>query len=290
MIKAGIFLDMENLSRCGGWGMNVDVVRRLVEIQGATVIRANAYMAIDEERERNPEQREYARKKEGFREALRRNGFHVVLKSLRRFQNADGSTSLKANADIELAVDALLQSQQLDYILLGTGDGDFIRLVRALQNRGKRVDCLGFSFVSGELRREVDYFFNGYLVPGLLECKGPPGSERHRGYMHAVDEERGFAFLTYATGHKHGEEDSSLFLHIRDLEGGRMNNEEFAYLCRRRDTYIEFEIDRSGEKLRAHRASLFMAPGAEPLRPREKDEQAGGESAPAAETPPDGES
>jgi len=41
---------------------------------------------------------------------------------------------VKANADLELAVDALLQAENLDYVLLETGDGDFMRLVRALQS------------------------------------------------------------------------------------------------------------------------------------------------------------
>ena len=50
MLKAGIFLDIENLVRCGGWGIRYRVVRELVEAQGATVLRANAYMAIDSER------------------------------------------------------------------------------------------------------------------------------------------------------------------------------------------------------------------------------------------------
>ena len=40
MLKAGIFLDIENLVRCGGWGIRYGVVRRLAEAQGATVLRA----------------------------------------------------------------------------------------------------------------------------------------------------------------------------------------------------------------------------------------------------------
>ena len=62
MIKAGIFLDSENLSRCGGWGMDVTPIRRLVEAQGATIIRANAYMAVDQDREGSMEDK----KKEGY--------------------------------------------------------------------------------------------------------------------------------------------------------------------------------------------------------------------------------
>lgn len=255
MIKAGVFLDSENLSRCGGWGMDVEVVRKLVEAQGATIIRANAYMAVDEEREKEPAQKDYARKKQGFRDAIRRAGFHVVQKPVKRYRNEDGEIQTKANADIDLAVDAMLQSEQLDYILLGTGDGDFLRLVRALQNRGKRVDLLAFSFASGDLRREVDYFFDGYLVPGLLESKADP--RRHRGIMHNVDEERGFGFLTYYAGLRPEDVNTDMFLHISDLENGRIRNEEFAALKGARDTYIEFEIDSGGERPKAVRAGVF---------------------------------
>jgi uncharacterized LabA/DUF88 family protein len=53
--------------------------------------------------------------------------------------------TLAHEADLDLAVDALVQAENLDYILLGTGDGDFVRLVRALQNRGRRVDISVFN-------------------------------------------------------------------------------------------------------------------------------------------------
>jgi uncharacterized LabA/DUF88 family protein/cold shock CspA family protein len=255
MLKAGIFLDTENLSHCGGWGMNVEILRRLCEAQGAAVVRANAYVAVDEQRERDPQNPDYGRKKQGFRGALRRAGFHVVTKPVRRWHNADGSTNTKADADIDIAVDAMLQAQNLDRILLGTGDGDFTVLVRALQSRGRRVDLVAFSNVAGELRREVDTFFDGYLIPGLLEVRG--GSQRRRGVLHSVDEQRGFGFLTHHTGLGRDAENGDLFLHINDLESGRYNNEEFARLRGARDTYIEFDIDRSGDKPRAVRASVF---------------------------------
>ena len=50
MLKAGIFLDIENLSRNGGWGMRYDPIKALVEAQGATVLRANAYIASAKEK------------------------------------------------------------------------------------------------------------------------------------------------------------------------------------------------------------------------------------------------
>ena len=143
MLKGGVYLDVENLTRNGGWGMRFGVISELVRAQGVQLLRANAYVAADFDRESmDPE---YARRNKEFRNAIRRSGFHLLVKRVRRFLNEDGETILKANADLDLAVDALVQAENLDYILLGTGDGDFVRLVRALQNRGRRVDISVFN-------------------------------------------------------------------------------------------------------------------------------------------------
>ncbi len=186
MLKGGIFLDVENLARNGAWGMRYQVVRDLVAAQGVTVLRANAYVAIDEDREEND--RDYFRRNQDFRNAIRRSGFHLVLKPVRRFTNDEGREVLKANADLDLAVDALLQADNLDYILLGSGDGDFLRLVRALQSRGKRVDLLSCDNTSRELRREADVHYQGALVPGLLPSRNADAPGRQVGFLHMVSE------------------------------------------------------------------------------------------------------
>jgi hypothetical protein len=51
MLKAGIFLDLENLARTGGRGCRYGVIRKLVEAQRAMILRANTYLAIDVARE-----------------------------------------------------------------------------------------------------------------------------------------------------------------------------------------------------------------------------------------------
>lgn len=242
MLKGGIFLDMENLNRNGGYGLRYRRVKDLVEAQGAVVLRANAYMAVDTEREDQDE--EYRRRKSAYRERVRREGFHLVLKEVQRFRDVDGETVLKANADLDLAVDALLQADNLDYILLGTGDGDFLRLVRALQSRGKRVDLLSFSNTSGALRREVDFHFSGYLMPGLIPNERDAPA-RSRGIVHAVVEEKGYAFVTMQTGLQAGEVRDDIFLHITDFrnrQGYEISRESFAQL-KARGCIIEFDLE-----------------------------------------------
>lgn len=242
MLKAGIFLDVDNLVRNGGWGMRFRAVRELVEARGATVVRANAYMAVD--REREAADLEFRKKKKNFRAAIRREGYHLVLKRVQRFRGeVEGETVVKADTDLDLAVDALLQSENLDYVLLGSGDGDFLRLVRALQNRGKRVDLLSFANSNTELVEEVDFHFSGFLYPDLL----PPDKEqpdRARGYMHHVVEDKGYGFLTVQTGLGIDDVRDDVFLHINDFttgDGQPVSNERFARL-RDRGAVVEFDM------------------------------------------------
>lgn len=260
MLKAGIFLDIENLTRCGGWGIRYNVVKEMVEAQGACVLRANAYMAIDYQREEIDH--EYRHKKENYRNAIRRAGIHLVLKEVKRYQDAEGNTVLKANADLDLAVDALLQSNNLDYVLIGSGDGDFMRLVRALQNFGKRVDLLSFSNTSTALRHEVDYYYCGYLVPNLLPGQGDR-PERMRGVMHAVNQEKGYGFLTVRTGYGISDVRDDVFCHIRDLSRAQngdyypVSNEYFGAL-KTRETVIEFDlVDQEDGRVKATNAIEF---------------------------------
>jgi uncharacterized LabA/DUF88 family protein/cold shock CspA family protein len=240
LLKAGIFLDVENLMRNGGWGIRYDAVTSMVEEQGAVALRANAYMAIDVLREARDGV--YRQKKDAYRGAIRRNGYHLVLKQVMRYRDEDGAEVVKANADLDLAVDAMLQSENLDYILLGTGDGDFVRLVRALQARGKRVDVLSFANTSSELRETADRYICGFLVPGLVRTDSE--TSRLRGIMHGVDEDRGFGFLTVRVGLAPHELREDVFLHISDFtrNGAGVSNAEFAQL-KNQGAVIELEIE-----------------------------------------------
>ncbi len=241
MLKAGIFLDVENLSRNGGWGVRYEVIKELVAAQGpVTVLRANAYLAVDVERE--AEDPAYRQRQSDYRGAIRRTGFHLIHKEVRRYRDSEGEMVLKANADLDLAVDALLQSDNLDYILLGSGDGDFLRLVRALQSRGKRVDLISFANTSSELVREVDNYFNGFLIPNVVPADNVRET-RLRGVLHAVNEEKGFGFMTVRTGLGPDDVRYDVFCHITDVsKGGQpIDNATFANLRNRR-AIIEFDL------------------------------------------------
>jgi uncharacterized LabA/DUF88 family protein/cold shock CspA family protein len=256
MLKAGIFLDIENLSRNGGWGIQYDAIKALVQAQDCVVVRANAYLAVDTEQE--AKDLDYRRKNEQYRAAIRRNGFHLVLKEVKRYYNSYGEQVLKANSDLDLAVDALLQSENLDYVLLGSGDGDFLRLVRALQNRGKRVDLLSFANTSEELRKEVDFHFIGFLVPGLLGGNGSRAEQRPRGILHIVDEEKGYGFITARTGLRADDLRYDIFCHIKEFarNGNFVDNAYFADLARRK-AVVEFDLQETDKGWQAVRVAEF---------------------------------
>jgi uncharacterized LabA/DUF88 family protein len=197
--KVGVYVDVANLTRNGGYGMRYDVLREFACRGSAEPIRLNTYVTFDEERA--DQDRGYLEAQIGFFSQLRDFGYKVIEKNVKWYTDESGRLFGKANADLDMAVDVLLQSENIDRVLLATGDGDFIRVIQALQNKGCRVEVVAFENVSADLRREADIFMSGYLIPNLLPTStsrsGPAwGSigSRVRGicYNHS---DRGFGFL-----------------------------------------------------------------------------------------------
>ena len=234
-LKAGIFIDAENVMRTGGWGLRYDTLKDFVKEQGAYIVRANTYMAIDNQRESMDA--DFRRKKQLYRSNLRQLGYKVILKHVRRFKDTDGTIITKANADLELAVDALLQARNLDYVVLLSGDGDFTRLITAIQGMGCRVDVICLHYCSRELKQAADHFISGFLIPELIHS--PEG--RKRGILTAVNEEKYFGWITIYKSLNLDDIDREIFLHGNDLEGGRLGNEQFSEL-REQQAIIDFDL------------------------------------------------
>lgn len=199
--KVGVYVDVENMARNGGYGMRYDILREFASRGGADPVRLNAYVAFDYGRAQTDQQ--YRDNAFNFHSALRDFGYKVIQKPVKWFTDEGGQPYAKANADLDMAVDALLQSEKLDRVLLATGDGDFVQVVRALQNRGCRVEVAAFHNVSSELKREADLFVSGYLIPSLLPSHGPSegrwGEEgsRVRGVCYSYSHDRSFGFLRF---------------------------------------------------------------------------------------------
>jgi uncharacterized LabA/DUF88 family protein/cold shock CspA family protein len=199
-IKVGVYVDLSNISLNGGFGMKFDVLREFACRGNGYPTRLNVYLAYDEERAKVDQ--EYQSSALDFHSLLRDQGYKVIEKKLRWFTDEKGNKVSKANSDLDLAADTLTQSDGLDRVLLVSGDGDFVQVIRTLQNKGCRVETVAFKNVSHDLRKETDQFFSGYLIPNLLPTTGGTGEwgtvgSRVRGVCYSFSRERGFGFLRY---------------------------------------------------------------------------------------------
>jgi uncharacterized LabA/DUF88 family protein len=101
------------------------------------------------------------------------NGYSVVTKQakyVRRQVTSDSgencwTNEVKGDLDIELAVDALTLAPYCDTIFLFSGDGNFVPLIKALQQHGCRVIVVSSektreSSVADEMRRQADQFID----------------------------------------------------------------------------------------------------------------------------------
>jgi uncharacterized LabA/DUF88 family protein len=199
--KVGVYVDVENMARNGGYGMRYDILREFAARGGGDPVRLNAYVAFDYGRSQTDAA--YRENAFNFHSALRDFGYKVIQKPVKWYTDETGQAYAKANADLDMAVDVLLQSAKLDRVLLATGDGDFVQVVRALQNRGCRVEVVAFDNVSSDLRREADLYLSGFLIPSLQPSHGPSegrwGEEgsRVRGVCYSYSHDRSFGFLRF---------------------------------------------------------------------------------------------
>jgi len=210
MLKTGIYVDAENIRLSGGYGMRYDKLVELANAGRSILLRANSYLA--EDRARTDEDDEYRQKLYRYHDILRQCGFKVIKKYVKHFVDDEGILTTKANADMDLAIDALLQARNLDRVILVTGDGDFIRLVLALQNMGCRVEVIGFDNVSHDLKEAADSYLSGFLVPGLLPIQSDE-SNRRRGSVVNYNPDRGFGFMRYYQLSEAGLEPQTIFFH-----------------------------------------------------------------------------
>ena len=200
--KVGIYVDVSYIYNNGGQKMQYDVLREFACRDFSEPMRMNAYVSYD--RERSEWDENYRKGTQNFYSALRDMGYKVIVKDIQWFEDESGNRYGKANADLDLAVDALLQSANLDRVLLASGDGDFVQVVRALQDKGCRVEVVALDNVSSRLRHEADFYLSGYLIPNLIpSTNSKPDqpvwgelSSRVRGwcYWHS---DQGYGFIRY---------------------------------------------------------------------------------------------
>ena len=153
--RVGVFIDTQNLYHSarnlyearGNFGA---VLRDAVA--GRKLVRAVAYVITTE-----------AGDEKNFFEALEKLGIETKTKDLQVFS----SGTKKGDWDVGLTVDVMKMANRLDTVVLVSGDGDFIPLVKYLQHHtGTQVEVVSFGkSTSGKLREAADDFVDLSLNP-----------------------------------------------------------------------------------------------------------------------------
>ena len=155
--RTALFIDGSNLyATAKALGFDIDY-KRLLEMftEEVRLIRAFYYTAMHEDQEYSPIR--------PLVDWLDYNGYTMVTKPTKEFTDSAGHRRIKGNMDIELAIDVMEMAESLNHIILFSGDGDFRRLVEAVQRKGLRVTVVSTirsqpPMIADELRRQADDF------------------------------------------------------------------------------------------------------------------------------------
>ncbi len=73
---------------------------------------------------------------------LQKFGYKLFLKPVKTYFQADGTTQRKANCDVEMAFYLMKEKDKFKRVILLSGDGDFLPVLKYLQRSGKEVIIL----------------------------------------------------------------------------------------------------------------------------------------------------
>jgi uncharacterized LabA/DUF88 family protein len=175
--RVAMFIDGANLyATARALGFDIDYKRLLEIFSGrCNLVRALYYTALVEDQEYSPIR--------PLVDWLDYNGYTMVTKPTKEFTDATGRRKVKGNMDIELAIDVMEMIDHLDHIVLFSGDGDFRRLVEAVQRRGRRVTVVSTlrsqpPMIADELRRQADMFIDLADLQSLVARQLPADRSR----------------------------------------------------------------------------------------------------------------
>jgi uncharacterized LabA/DUF88 family protein len=168
--RLALFIDGANLySAAKNLGFDIDYRKLLEEFRKRSVlVRAYYYTALVENEEYSPIR--------PLVDWLDYNGYRLVTKPAREYVDSQGRKRWRGDMDVEIAVDMLEMADHADHLVLFSGDGDFRKLVEAVQRKGSRVTVVSTvksqpPMVSDELRRQADNFVD---LADLADLIGRP--------------------------------------------------------------------------------------------------------------------
>jgi uncharacterized LabA/DUF88 family protein len=175
--KIALFIDGANLYAASkSLGFDIDYRKLLKAFQKrGYLLRAYYYTALIEDQEYSSIR--------PLIDWLDYNGYKVVTKPAKEFTDSLGRRKIKGNMDIELAIDAMEQSDTADHLVIFSGDGDFTTLVEALQRKGRKVSVVSTMqtqppMIADDLRRQADHFID--LMTLKAEVGRDPSERAHR--------------------------------------------------------------------------------------------------------------
>lgn len=168
--RLALFIDGSNLyASAKTLGFDIDYRKLLEEFRKRSIlVRAYYYTALVENEEYSPIR--------PLVDWLDYNGYRLVTKAAREYTDGQGRKRFRGDMDVEISVDMMEMAEHADHMVLFSGDGDFRRLVEAVQRRGSRVTVVSTvksqpPMVSDELRRQADNFVD---LADLADMIGRP--------------------------------------------------------------------------------------------------------------------
>ncbi len=155
--KVAIFVDIQNLyySARDAFNRKVDFEKVLYTVLAERIlIRAIAYLV-----------KLHGVDQKGFINTLKHIGYQVRVKEPKIFKRLDENgnlwTTVKADWDMGIAMDAISLAEKIDVAILASGDGDFVDLVRYLHTKGVKVEIAAFKQTAAkELVEIADEFID----------------------------------------------------------------------------------------------------------------------------------
>ncbi len=157
--QVAVFIDGANLHasiKALDFEVDYQKLLRLFQNDGR-LVRMNYYTALMEGYESSPMR--------PLIDWLDYNGYTLVTKPAKAYTDIFGVGKIKGNMDIELAIDLMEMRDHIDHAFLFSGDGDFCKLLQAVQRHGVRVSVISTiktnpPMASDELRRQADQYID----------------------------------------------------------------------------------------------------------------------------------
>jgi uncharacterized LabA/DUF88 family protein len=165
--RLALFIDGQNLHfTAKALGFEVDFKRLLAYFAAQSqLVRAYYYATILEDQE--------FQSIRPLTDWLEYNGFTVLAKPAKEFDDGEGRRKIKRSIAVDIAVDAIGLAKYIDHGVLITGDGDLRSVIAAVQRRGVRVTVASTLritplVISAELRRQADDFIELDDLKGVI--------------------------------------------------------------------------------------------------------------------------